>query len=41
MLVVIVRISVFGRLGFLPLLHTLVQERVGERRLATFHVVPF
>jgi hypothetical protein len=35
-----VRISVFGRLSFLPLLHRLVEERVGERRLATFHVVP-
>jgi len=36
-----VRISVFGRLCNLPLLHTLVEERVGERRLATFYVVPF
>ena len=32
------RISGVGRFGFLPLLHTLVEERVGERRLATFHV---
>jgi hypothetical protein len=35
-----VRISFFGRLCFLPLFHRLVEERVGERRLATFHVVP-
>jgi hypothetical protein len=35
-----VGISVFGRFSFLPLLHRLVEERVGERRLATFNVVP-
>jgi hypothetical protein len=31
-----VRISVFARLGYLPLLHILVEERAGERRLTTF-----
>jgi hypothetical protein len=34
------RISFFGQLCFLTLLHSLVEERVEERRLATFHVVP-
>jgi hypothetical protein len=27
------RISIFGLLGFLPLLHNFVEERAGERRL--------
>jgi len=27
------RISLFTRFAYLPLLHTLVEERVGERRL--------
>jgi hypothetical protein len=32
------RISIFARLGYLPLLHILVEERAGERRFTTFQV---
>ncbi len=34
------RISFLEQVAYLPLLHKLVEERVGERRLATFYELP-